>query len=282
MKLARVGEVGSEIPALIGEDNVAYSLVDLIDDVRGDTLSPGVLAMLQKIDIKTLPIIAGPYRIGPCVAAPSQMICVGLNYFEHAKESGMEVPSEPILFMKSPSSICGPNDNIILPRNSEKVDWEVELGVVIGSRCSYVDEKDARSYIAGFCLANDVSERAFQLEGTGQWVKGKSSDTFGPIGPWLVTCDQVPNISDADLWLKLNGEYMQAGHTSDMIFSIDFIVSYISQYMTLQPGDIILTGTPFGVGLGLDPPSYLAAGDIIELGIDGLGTQSQKMVPWKA
>jgi|TARA_B110000211_G_scaffold143715_1_gene164044 2-keto-4-pentenoate hydratase/2-oxohepta-3-ene-1,7-dioic acid hydratase in catechol pathway len=282
MKLARVGEVGREIPALIDADNIAYSLVGVIGDVDGSHLSPEVLAMLQKIDIKKLSIIEHPYRVGACVAAPSQVICVGLNYFEHAKESGMSVPSEPILFMKSPSSICGPNDNTILPRNSKKVDWEVELGIVIGSRCSYVDEKDARSYIAGFCLANDISDRGFQLEGTGQWVKGKSADTFGPVGPWLVTCDQVPNISNSDLWSKVNGEYMQAGHTSDMIFSIDFIVSYISQYMTLQPGDIILTGTPFGVGLGLNPPRYLSEGDIVELGIDGLGTQIQEMVPWKA
>jgi 2-keto-4-pentenoate hydratase/2-oxohepta-3-ene-1,7-dioic acid hydratase in catechol pathway len=282
MKLARVGEVGREIPALIDADNIAYSLVGVIGDVDGSHLSPEVLAMLQKIDIKKLSIIEHPYRVGACVAAPSQVICVGLNYFAHAKESGMSVPSEPILFMKSPSSICGPNDNTILPRNSKKVDWEVELGIVIGSRCSYVDEKDARSYIAGFCLANDISDRGFQLEGTGQWVKGKSADTFGPVGPWLVTCDQVPNISNSDLWSKVNGEYMQAGHTSDMIFSIDFIVSYISQYMTLQPGDIILTGTPFGVGLGLNPPRYLSEGDIVELGIDGLGTQIQEMVPWKA
>ena len=282
MKFARVGEVGKEIPALIDADNIVYSLVGVIGDVDGSHLSPEVLAMLQKIDIKKLSIIEHPYRVGACVAAPSQVICVGLNYFEHAKESGMSVPSEPILFMKSPSSICGPNDNTILPRNSKKVDWEVELGIVIGSRCSYVDEKDARSYIAGFCLANDISDRGFQLEGTGQWVKGKSADTFGPVGPWLVTCDQVPNISNSDLWSKVNGEYMQAGHTSDMIFSIDFIVSYISQYMTLQPGDIILTGTPFGVGLGLNPPRYLSEGDIVELGIDGLGTQIQEMVPWKA
>jgi len=282
MKLARVGEVGKEIPALIDADNIVYSLVGVIEDVDGSNLSPEVLARLQKIDIKKLSIIEQPYRIGACVAAPSQVICVGLNYFEHAKESGMSVPSEPILFMKSPSSICGPNDNTILPRNSAKVDWEVELGIVIGSRCSYVDEKDARSHIAGFCLANDISDRGFQLEGTGQWVKGKSADTFGPVGPWLVTCDQVPNISNSDLWLKVNGEYMQAGHTSDMIFSIDFIVSYISQYMTLQPGDIIFTGTPFGVGLGLNPPRYLSEGDVVELGIDGLGTQIQEIIPWKA
>ena len=282
MKLARVGEVGREIPALIDADNIAYSLVGVIGDVDGSHLSPEVLAMLQKIDIKKLSIIEHPYRVGACVAAPSQVICVGLNYFEHAKESGMSVPSEPILFMKSPSSICGPNDNTILPRNSKKVDWEVELGIVIGSRCSYVDEKDARSYIAGFCLANDISDRGFQLEGTGQWVKGKSADTFGPVGPWLVTCDQVPNISNSDLWSKVNGEYMQAGHTSDMIFSIDFIVSYISQYMTLQPGDIIFTGTPFGVGLGLNPPKYLSEGDVVELGIDGLGTQIQEIIPCKA
>jgi 2-keto-4-pentenoate hydratase/2-oxohepta-3-ene-1,7-dioic acid hydratase in catechol pathway len=282
MKLARVGEVGKEIPALIDADNIVYSLVGVIEDVDGRNLSPEVLAMLQKIDIKNLSIIEQPYRIGACVSAPSQVICVGLNYFDHAKESGMPVPSEPILFMKSPSSICGPNDNTILPRNSEKVDWEVELGIVIGTRCSYVDEKDARSHIAGFCLANDISDRGFQLEGTGQWVKGKSADTFGPVGPWLVTCDQVPNISNSDLWLKVNGEYMQAGHTSDMIFSIDFIVSYISQYMTLQPGDIIFTGTPFGVGLGLNPPRYLSEGDVVELGIDGLGTQIQEIIPWKA
>lgn len=281
MKLARVGEAGKEIPVLIDKDNIARSLVGLINDVAGSYLSPESLDRLRGIDIATLPVVKPPYRFGPCVAGSSQVICVGLNYAHHAKEAKMEIPSEPILFMKSPSSLCGANDDVILPRHSTKVDWEVELGVVIGSRCSYVEEKDARAHIAGFCLANDISERAFQLEGTGQWVKGKSADTFGPIGPWMVTSDEPENIQDVDLWLKVNGEYMQAGHTSDMIFNVDFIVSYISQYMTLQPGDIILTGTPFGVGLGLDPPRYLAEGDTMELGIEGLGVQVQTTVAWK-
>ena len=281
MKLARVASVGNEIPVLIGSDNVARSLVGVIDDVAGAALSPETIKRLAQLDIKSLPIVESPERYGACVKEPSQVICVGLNYAQHAKESGMDIPKEPILFMKSPSSICGANDDVIMPRNAKKVDWEVELGIVIGSRCSYVDESEANHYIAGFCLANDLSERAFQLEGTGQWVKGKSADTFGPIGPWLVTKDELPNIHASNLWLNVNDEKMQASNTSDMIFTLEFLVSYISQYMTLQPGDIILTGTPFGVGLGLTPPRYLKEGDRMELGVDGLGVQRQKTVPWR-
>jgi 2,4-diketo-3-deoxy-L-fuconate hydrolase len=281
LKLARVGSVGNEVPVLIGPDNVIRSLVGVIDDVIGPTLSPETLSMLSQLNINELPIVALPGRYGPCVKAPSQIICVGLNYAQHAKESGMEVPKEPILFMKSPSSICGANDDVIMPRNAKKVDWEVELGIVIGSRCSYVEEAEAKYYIAGYCLANDLSERSFQLEGTGQWVKGKSADTFGPIGPWLVTKDELPDIQASNLWLNVNDEKMQDNNTSDMIFTIDFLVSYISQYMTLQPGDIILTGTPFGVGLGLTPPRYLKEGDRMELGIDGLGVQKQKTISWR-
>ncbi len=280
MKLARIGAKGSEIPAVIGPDKVARSLVGVIDDISGDALSPEGIEALGQLYIESLPIISAPYRYGPCVGAISQVICVGLNYADHAKEAGMEPPSEPILFMKSPSSICGANDDVILPRNSKKVDWEVELAIVIGSHCSYVDESEARKYIAGYCIMNDISERAFQLEGTGQWVKGKSADTFGPIGPWLVTQDELEDVHDLKVWLDVNNQPMQGSNTNQLIFGIDHLVSYISQFMTLQPGDIISTGTPFGVGLGLSPPRYLKSGDQMELGIDGLGIQKQKTVVW--
>jgi 2-keto-4-pentenoate hydratase/2-oxohepta-3-ene-1,7-dioic acid hydratase in catechol pathway len=282
MKLARVGSKGKEIPVIIGPDNVAHSLVDVIGDIAGDALSPGGLEELRKLNIEALPEVSEPYRYGPCVGATSQVICVGLNYTDHAKEAGMEIPSEPILFMKSPSAISGPNDPIVIPRNAHKVDWEVELAIVIGHRCSYVEEHEARSYIAGYCVMNDLSERAFQLEGTGQWVKGKSADTFGPIGPWLVTKEEVANVQDLNLWLKVNGEILQSSNTGQMVFGVDYLVSYISQFMTLQAGDIISTGTPFGVGFGLSPQRYLKDGDQINLGIDGLGVQSQKAISWTA
>lgn len=282
MKLARVGSKGKEIPVIIDADNVARSLVGVINDISGDVLSPAGLEELRKLDIHALPELIAPYRYGPCVAAPSQVICVGLNYTDHAKEAGMEIPLEPILFMKSPSSISGANDPVIIPRNAHKVDWEVELAIVIGRRCSYVDEKEARSHIAGYCVMNDLSERAFQLEGTGQWVKGKSADTFGPIGPWLVTQEEIENVQDLNLWLKLNDEKLQCSNTSQMVFGVDYLVSYISQFMTLQAGDIISTGTPFGVGFGLSPQRYLEDGDRIDLGIDGLGVQSQKAISWSA
>ena len=282
MKLARVGSKGDEIPVIIGPNGAAHSLENVINDVAGFNLSPEVLDTIRQLDISELPEVTCSERYGPCVGSVSQIICVGLNYRDHAKESGMELPSEPILFMKSPSAICGPNDNIILPPKSQKVDWEVELGVVIGSACSYVDQRDAQSYIAGYCVINDISERGFQLEGTGQWMKGKSADTFAPIGPWLVTQDEVEDVGDLGIWLKVNDELLQTSNTNQMVFSIDYLVSYISQYMTLQPGDVISTGTPFGVGLGLSPPRYLKPGDHMELGIDKLGVQKQRAVNWSS
>ena len=280
MKLARVRTKGKTIPVIIDSDNIPHNLEGIIDDVSGDSLSSDVLNKLQNIDMALLPLVAEPYEYGPCVGGSPQIICVGLNYANHAKESGMEIPKEPILFMKSPSSICGPNDNVILPKNSKKVDWEVELAIIIGSRCSYVSEKDASSYIAGYSILNDVSERAFQIEGTGQWVKGKSADTFAPIGPWLVTPEEVGDVQRLNLWLDVNSERLQFGNTEDMIFGVNYLVSYISQYMTLRPGDVISTGTPFGVGLGLSPPRYLQSGDKMTLGIDKLGVQVQYVKSW--
>ena len=282
MKLARIGAPGSETPAIIAPDNSVRSLAGVVDDLSGATLSADGLDQIRALNVDDLPIVSHPDRYGPCVGFTSQFICVGLNYADHAREAGMEEPAEPVLFMKSPSAICGAFDEVMMPRNAKKVDWEVELAIVIGSQCSYVDEKDAGDYIAGYCVVNDVSERAFQLEGTGQWVKGKSADTFGPTGPWLVTRDEIEDIDALDIWLSINGEEMQRSNTREMIFGVDRLVSYISQYMTLQPGDIISTGTPFGVGLGLNPQRYLKAGDNIRLGIDGLGVQAQQVVPWSA
>ena len=227
------------------------------------------------------PVIGKDVRIGSPISNPSKIVCVGLNYAKHAEESGMEVPNEPVLFFKATTSLCGPYDNVIIPKNSKKTDWEVELAVVIGKKTSYVEEKDALNHVVGYVLHNDVSERAFQLEQGGQWVKGKSADTFAPLGPWMVTKDEIKNPHNLNLWLKVNGETMQSSNTSDLIFSIPHLVSYISQYMTLLPGDIISTGTPFGVGLGLKPPKYLKNGDVMELGIDGLGESRQMAVAYK-
>ena len=280
MKLARIGAPDNEVPALIVPDDSARSLAGVIDDLSGRVLSDEGLDQIRELNVDNLPFISGPDCYGPCVGSTSQFICVGLNYADHVKEAGMEMPTEPVLFMKSPSAICGAFDDVMIPRNAEKVDWEVELAIVIGRQCSYVEKNQARDYIAGYCVVNDVSERAFQLEGTGQWVKGKSADTFGPTGPWLVTRDEIEDVDALDVWLSVNGEEMQRSNTREMIFSVDHLVSYISQYMTLQPGDIISTGTPFGVGMGLDPQRYLKAGDTIRLGIDGLGVQEQQVVPW--
>lgn len=282
MKLARIGTPGNETPTIIAPDNSVRSLAGVIDDLSGTVLSQKGLDQIRALNVDDLPIVSQPERYAPCVGATSQFICVGLNYADHVREAGMEVPAEPVLFMKSPSAICGAFDDVMIPRNAKKVDWEVELAIVIGSQCAYVDEQDARDYIAGYCVVNDVSERAFQLEGTGQWVKGKSADTFGPTGPWLVTRDEIEDIDTLDIWLSINGEEMQRSNTREMIFGVDHLVSYISQYMTLQPGDIISTGTPFGVGMGLSPQRYLKAGDNIRLGIDGLGVQAQQVVPWAA
>jgi len=227
-----------------------------------------------------MPIVEGKPRIGPCVGSVGKFVCIGLNYSDHAAESGMKVPTEPVVFMKATSAICGAYDKVVIPRGAEKADWEVELGVVIGKEAKYVEEKDALSHVAGYCVVNDLSERAFQLEGTGQWVKGKSADTFGPIGPWLVTRDEVPDPQNLRLWLEVDGKRYQNGTTKTMVFGVAHLVSYLSRFMSLQPGDIISTGTPPGVGLGQKPPVYLRPGNVIRLGIDGLGEQRQEVVAW--
>jgi len=236
------------------------------------------LASLKNLDLAKLPVVPGTPRFGPCVGRVGKFICIGLNYSDHAAEAGMKVPSEPVIFMKATSAICGPNDDIVIPRGGAKVDWEVELGVAIGTPAKYVSEADAMSYVAGYCVINDLSERSFQLEGTGQWVKGKSADTFGPIGPWLVTADEVPAPQDLKMWLEVDGHRYQNGSTRTMIFGVRHLVSYLSRFMSLQPGDIISTGTPPGVGMGQRPPVYLRAGNRMRLGIEGLGEQNQRVV----
>jgi 2,4-diketo-3-deoxy-L-fuconate hydrolase len=233
---------------------------------------------LRQLNVETLPRVDGSVRVGPCVSGVGKFICVGLNYSDHAAESGMAVPAEPIIFMKATSCIVGPNDDVVIPRGSQKTDWEVELGVVIGKRAKYVEEKDALSHVAGYCVINDLSERAFQLEGTGQWVKGKSADTFGPIGPWLVTSDEVSNWHGLDMWLEVDGHRYQDGNTRTMVFGVPFLVSYLSRFMTLQPGDVISTGTPPGVGHGQKPPVYLREGNVVRLGVQGLGEQRQRVI----
>jgi 2-keto-4-pentenoate hydratase/2-oxohepta-3-ene-1,7-dioic acid hydratase in catechol pathway len=253
-----------------------WDLSSVIPDLSGDMLHPDSIGRLRALDPSTLRRVGGDVRIGPCVAGVGKFICIGLNYSDHAAESGMAVPAEPILFMKATSAICGPNDGILLPRGSQKTDWEVELGVVIGRPARYLSEAEALSHVAGYCVVNDLSERAFQLEGTGQWVKGKSADTFGPIGPWLVTSDEVPNPQNLELWLEVDGRTYQRGTTKHMIFSVARLVSYISGFMSLHPGDIISTGTPPGIGMGQKPePIYLRPGNQVRLGIDGLGEQRQ-------
>jgi 2-keto-4-pentenoate hydratase/2-oxohepta-3-ene-1,7-dioic acid hydratase in catechol pathway len=278
MKLLRHGGKGQEKPGILGNNGRIYDLSSVVGDFEGAALAPESLARLQRTDISALPRVDGNTRIGPCVAKVGKFICIGLNYADHAAESGAAIPKEPVLFMKATSAICGPNDDAVIPRGAQKTDWEVELGVVIGAHAKYVEEKDALSYVAGYCLINDMSERAFQLEGTGQWVKGKSADTFGPIGPWLVTRDEVSDPQNLRLWLEVNGKQYQNGSTSTMIFGVAHLVSYISRFMSLHPGDVISTGTPPGVGLGQKPPVYLRDGDHIHLGIDGLGEQKHKVV----
>jgi 2-keto-4-pentenoate hydratase/2-oxohepta-3-ene-1,7-dioic acid hydratase in catechol pathway len=278
MKLLRFGEPGKERPGVLHADGSIRDLSSVIPDVAGGALLPESLDRLRELDVSTLPRVHGTPRLGPCVAGVGKFICVGLNYSDHAAESNMPVPAEPIIFMKATSSITGPNDDVELPRGSQKSDWEVELGVVIGSPAKYVTEADALSHVAGFCVINDLSERAYQLEGTGQWVKGKSADTFGPIGPWLVTPDDVPNCQNLGLWLEVDGHRYQNGSTATMVFGVAFLVSYLSRFMSLQPGDIISSGTPPGVGLGQKPPVFLRAGNVMRLGVDGLGEQRQVVV----
>lgn len=278
MKLLRYGPKGLEKPALLDQQGVVRDLSGIIDDIAGAALSAKGLKTLAALDPQTLPALPED-RIGACVGRVGKFICVGLNYADHAKETGKAPPDEPILFMKATTAINGPNDDIEIPRASKKADWEVELGVVIGTRAKYVSEEQALDHVAGYCLVNDVSERSFQSERGGQWTKGKSHDTFGPIGPWLVTKDEIADPQSLDLWLDVDGVRRQTGNTNTMIFSVAFLVSYISQFMTLEPGDIIATGTPPGVGMGIKPdPVFLREGQVITLGIDGLGNQRQTTI----
>ncbi len=278
MKLVRYGNLGEEKPGLLAADGTLRDLSGVVEDIDGSTLSEAALQRIRAVDPTSLRVVEGEPRIGACVAGVGKFICIGLNYSDHASESGMAVPVEPVVFMKATSAIMGPNDDVVIPRGSEKTDWEVELGVVIGKVAKYVSERDALSYVAGYCVVNDLSERAFQIEGTGQWTKGKSCDTFGPIGPWLVTADEVPDPQNLTLWLEVDGHEYQRGSTQTMVFGVAHLVSYLSRFMSLQPGDIISTGTPPGVGLGQKPPKYLRAGNRIRLGIEGLGIQRQEVV----
>ncbi|MCJ7993844.1 fumarylacetoacetate hydrolase family protein [Rhizobium cremeum] len=274
MKLMRVGPLGQEKPALLDKDGKIRDLSAHVADIGGAAIGPEGLAKIAAIDPASLPELA-PGRIGACVAGTGKFICIGLNYSDHAAETGAEVPPEPVIFMKATSAIVGPNDDVLIPRGSEKTDWEVELGVVIGKTAKYVSEAEAMDYVAGYCVSHDVSERAFQTERAGQWTKGKSCDTFGPIGPWLVTKDEIADPQNLSMWLTVNGEKMQNGSTRTMVYGVAYLVSYLSQFMSLHPGDVISTGTPPGVGLGMKPQRFLKAGDVVELGIEGLGTQKQ-------
>lgn len=275
MKLLRYGPIGAERPGMLDAGGVIRDLSGVVGDIGGAALSDAGLARLRGLDATLLPEVDPATRIGPCVGGVGKFICIGLNYSDHAAETGSKVPKEPIIFMKATSAICGPDDAVFIPRGSEKTDWEVELAVVIGARAKYVAEADALSHVAGYCVANDVSERAFQTERSGQWTKGKSCDRFGPIGPWLVTRDEVADPGALGLWLKVNGETRQDGTTATMVYGVAFLVSYLSQFMTLHPGDIISTGTPPGVGMGMKPPVFLTPGDVMELGVEGLGVQRQ-------
>ncbi|KKB11808.1 hypothetical protein VE25_10585 [Devosia geojensis] len=282
MKLLRVGAKGAEKPAILDAEGVARDLSGVVTDIGGETLTPEGLARIRAVDIGVLPKLDGNQRIGPCVANVGKFICVGLNYADHAAETGAAIPSEPILFMKATSAIIGPNDDVVIPKNSIKPDWEVELGVVIGRQARYVEEKDALEHVAGYCVVNDLSERHFQTERGGQWVKGKSADTFGPIGPWLVTRDEVADPQNLGMWLEVDGHRYQDGSTRTMIFGVAHLVSYISHFMSLQPGDIITTGTPPGVGMGIKPePVWLKAGNVMRLGVEGLGEQRQNVKAWQ-
>jgi len=278
MKLLRYGSRGQEKPGILDSQGRIRSLEGIVPDIAGQVLTPEGIEALRRVDPESLPLVDGAVRLGPCVAGTGKFICIGLNYSDHAAETGATVPPEPIIFMKATSAICGPNDDVEIPRGSEKTDWEVELGVVIGKHAKYVSEADALSHVAGYCLINDVSERAFQAERSGQWTKGKSADTFGPIGPWLVTRDEIADPQNLPMWLTVNGKTFQNGSTRTMVYGVAFLVSYLSQFMSLHPGDIISTGTPPGVGLGQKPPVYLKPGDVVELGIEGLGTQKQTFI----
>lgn len=278
MKLLRYGPAGKEKPGLLDADGAIRDLSGLVPDISDKALLPEELARIATVDPVSLPIVEGDQRLGPCVAGTGKFICIGLNFSDHAAETGATVPPEPIIFMKATSAIAGPNDDVVIPRGSEKTDWEVELGVVIGRTAKYVSEDDALEHVAGYCVSHDVSERAFQTERSGQWTKVKSCDTFGPIGPWLVTRDEVSDPQNLGMWLKVNGQTMQDGSSRTMVYGVAFLVSCLSKFMSLHPGDIISTGTPPGVGMGLKPPRYLKHGDVVELGIEGLGSQKQRFV----
>ena len=278
MKLLRYGNSGKEKPGIIDIDGNIRDLSDVIDDINGSTISPDGLNKINQIDISSLPLVSDNPRIGPCVGSVGKFLCIGLNYSDHAAETGAEAPPEPILFQKATSAIIGPNDDVEIPKNSNATDWEVELGIIIGKKAKYIEEGSSQDYIAGYCVVNDVSERDFQAKRAGQWTKGKSCDTFGPIGPYLVTKDEVPDPQDLSMTLDVNGQRMQNGSTKTMIFSVNHIVHYLSQFMSLNPGDVIATGTPPGVGLGMKPPMFLKSGDTMKLSIQGLGEQNQKCI----
>lgn len=282
MKLLRYGPKGKEKPGILDADGKIRDLSPVVADITGDAISPKGLARLRKIKPESLALVRGNPRIGACIANPQKFIAIGLNYSDHAAESGLKVPAEPVVFTKQVNCLCGPNDAVTIPPRSKKSDWEVELGVIIGTRAKNIRKKEALAHVAGYCVVNDVSERAFQAERSGQWTKGKSYDTFGPVGPWLVTADEVPNPQKLHLWLELNGQRVQDGSTATMVFSVAHIVAYLSQFFTLMPGDIITTGTPPGVGMGMTPQRFLKPRDTMRLGIDGLGEQVQAVVRDKA
>ena len=282
MKLLRYGMSGNEKPGMLDDEGVLRDLSGIVDDIAGETLLPDNIERLRNLESKTLSEVEGNPRLGPCVGQIGKFICIGLNYSDHAKESGLSVPPEPIIFTKYTSAICGANDDVIIPRNSVKTDWEVELGVVIGKPAKYVDEKSALDHVAGYCVINDISEREFQIERSGQWVKGKSCDTFGPTGPWLVTPEEVGDPQNLDLWLEVDGKRYQDGNTRTMVYGVAHLIHYLSQFFTLHSGDIISTGTPPGVGLGQKPePIYLRVGQTMHLGIEKLGVQTQNLVAEK-
>jgi 2-keto-4-pentenoate hydratase/2-oxohepta-3-ene-1,7-dioic acid hydratase in catechol pathway len=278
LRLLRHGPSGAEHPGIVHTDGTIRDLTGIVPDIAGAVLSDAGLAQIRATDLATLPVVHAGTRLGPCVGGTGKFICIGLNYSDHAAETGATVPPEPIIFMKATSAICGPNDPILIPRGSRKTDWEVELAVIIGTRAKYVTKAEALNHVAGYAVTNDVSERAFQIERSGQWTKGKSCDNFGQIGPWLVTRDEIADPQELSLWLKVNGKTYQNGSTRTMVFGVAHLVSYLSQFMTLHPGDVISTGTPPGVGLGQKPPHYLKAGDVVELGIQGLGQQRQDVM----
>ena len=281
MKLLRYGDRGRERPGVLDSNGKIRDLYDSFTDITRSTFTPDFQNSLTEIDVEKLPIVEGNPRLGPPVASVGKLVCIGLNYRKHAEEAGLAIPEEPIIFMKATSSIVGPNDDVMIPKDSVKTDWEVELAVIIGSTACNVEESHALEYVAGYCVANDVSERAFQIEGTGQWVKGKSADTFCPLGPYLVTPDEVPDPQNLRLWLEVEGNRYQDSCTDDMIFDVPFLISYVSRFMTLLPADVLLTGTPSGVGFGMKPPVFLKPGDRMELGVEGLGVQSQTVVDYR-